>query len=179
MRSALKLLVLSFLLCAVAGNLLGSPRRSRRGRKPIASTVVDHARKQADAKETPSVGTNALPSGAATPGELILAPGSNAPVDLRDLPEIPPERQELPEREPPELQPRLLQPPGAPPPPLAPLIPRSEAAAPVPLASFDGLDFQNWGTGHPPDTNGDVGPTYFIQTINSSIGIYRKSDGVR
>src|SRR5207244_8351402 len=28
-------------------------------------------------------------------------------------------------------------------------------------------------------TNGDVGPTYYIQTINTSIGVYRKSDGVR
>jgi hypothetical protein len=53
------------------------------------------------------------------------------------------------------------------------------AAAPLPDANFEGLDFANWGAGHPPDTNGDVGPTYYIQTINTSIGIYRKSDGVR
>ncbi len=33
--------------------------------------------------------------------------------------------------------------------------------------------------GHPPDTNGDVGPNYYIQTINTSIGVFRKSDGVR
>jgi hypothetical protein len=51
--------------------------------------------------------------------------------------------------------------------------------APAPSASFEGLDFLNWGAGHPPDTNGDVGPTYYIQTINTSIGIFRKSDGVR
>jgi uncharacterized repeat protein (TIGR01451 family) len=43
--------------------------------------------------------------------------------------------------------------------------------------NFDGLDFANWGAGHPPDTNGDVGPTYYIQTINTSIGIYAKSGG--
>ena len=53
----------------------------------------------------------------------------------------------------------------------------SAAAAPPPLSSFDGLDFANWGAGHPPDTNGDVGPTYYIQTINTSIGIYDKSTG--
>ncbi len=57
--------------------------------------------------------------------------------------------------------------------------------APSPLASFDGLSFNencggiHCGAGHPPDTNGDVGPTYYIQTVNTAIGIYRKSDGVR
>jgi hypothetical protein len=51
--------------------------------------------------------------------------------------------------------------------------------APSPIASFEGLDFANWGNGHPPDTNGDVGPEYYIQSVNTSIGIYRKTDGVR
>ena len=53
------------------------------------------------------------------------------------------------------------------------------AAAPAPDSSFDGLDFANWGQGHPPDTNGDVGPNYYIETINVSIGIYDKSNGNR
>src|SRR5580765_5092048 len=53
------------------------------------------------------------------------------------------------------------------------------AAAPAPDSSFDGLDFANWGQGHPPDTNGDVGPNYYIETINVSIGIYNKSTGSR
>ncbi|HXH98514.1 MAG TPA: hypothetical protein VNH40_14995, partial [Gaiellaceae bacterium] len=39
---------------------------------------------------------------------------------------------------------------------------------------FDGLDFVNWGAGWPPDTNGDVGPDYYIETVNTSMGIYRK-----
>src|SRR5206468_10313305 len=60
-----------------------------------------------------------------------------------------------------------------------PAAPSLNAPAPSPIANFDGLDFANWGAGHPPDTNGDVGPTYYIQTINTSIGVYRKSDGVR
>lgn len=55
----------------------------------------------------------------------------------------------------------------------------SAAAAPPPDSSFEGLDFANWGTGHPPDTNGDVGPAYYIQTINVAIGIYDKSTGNR
>ena len=53
------------------------------------------------------------------------------------------------------------------------------APAPAPDSGFDGLDFANWGAGHPPDTNGDVGPTYYIQTINSSIGIFDKSTHAR
>ena len=53
------------------------------------------------------------------------------------------------------------------------------AAAPATDANFDGLDFATFGQGHPPDTNGDVGPNYYIQTINMSIGIYDKSNGNR
>src|SRR5206468_8446526 len=34
-----------------------------------------------------------------------------------------------------------------------------------------------WGNGHPPDENGDVGPTYYIQTINTSVGIFNKNTG--
>jgi len=43
--------------------------------------------------------------------------------------------------------------------------------APAPgsgAGSSAGLDFANWGDGWPPDTNGDVGPTYYIQTCTVS-----------
>ena len=53
------------------------------------------------------------------------------------------------------------------------------AASPAPDANFAGLDFATFGQGHPPDTNGDVGPNYYIETINVSIGIYDKSNGNR
>ena len=58
---------------------------------------------------------------------------------------------------------------------------RRQASTSTPRAdsSFDGLDFATWGAGHPPDENGDVGPTYYIQTVNTSIGIYDKSNGNR
>ena len=60
------------------------------------------------------------------------------------------------------------------------LAPASIAApAPAAASSFEGLDFATSGQGHPPDTNGDVGPTYYIQTINTAIGIYDKSNGNR
>lgn len=48
---------------------------------------------------------------------------------------------------------------------------------PSPLMSFKGLGFDPWGAGWPPDTNGDVGTTYYIQAVNTSFGIFRKSDG--
>ena len=53
------------------------------------------------------------------------------------------------------------------------------AAAPSPLMSFKGLDYNAWGAGHPPDTHGDVGPTHYIQAVNTSIGIFSKATGVR
>lgn len=57
------------------------------------------------------------------------------------------------------------------------------APAPGPVTSFDGLSYAgscggtSCGAGHPPDTNGDVGPTYYIQTINTAVGIFNKSTG--
>jgi hypothetical protein len=56
---------------------------------------------------------------------------------------------------------------------------QADASLPTTDSSFDGLDFNTWGAGHPPDENGDVGPTYYIQTVNTSIGIYNKSNGTR
>lgn len=43
--------------------------------------------------------------------------------------------------------------------------------------NFAGMNLNNNGMGWPPDTNGDVGIDHYIQTVNTSIGIYRKSDG--
>ena len=53
------------------------------------------------------------------------------------------------------------------------------AAAPAPLGTFVGLDLQNWGGGWPPDTHGDVGPTHYIQAVNTSVGIFDKATGNR
>jgi hypothetical protein len=51
------------------------------------------------------------------------------------------------------------------------------ANAPGPSITFAGLNHDSWGDGWPPDTNGDVGPIHYIQTVNTSVGIFRKSDG--
>jgi hypothetical protein len=53
------------------------------------------------------------------------------------------------------------------------------APAPSPIISFKGLDFANWGGGWPPDTHGDVGPTHYIQAVNTSVGIFDKATGTR
>ncbi|HTS73439.1 MAG TPA: carboxypeptidase regulatory-like domain-containing protein, partial [Gaiellaceae bacterium] len=100
-------------------------------------------------------------------------------------------KQERPERQAPgftenELNPRTARAPvakaGGLPQRIDPsgIAPKSAAAAaPSPDSSFDGLDFANWGAGHPPDENGDVGPSYYIQVVNTSIGIYDKTNGNR
>ncbi|MDX6452339.1 MAG: hypothetical protein QOH16_2388 [Gaiellaceae bacterium] len=45
-------------------------------------------------------------------------------------------------------------------------------------SSFVGLDHTSWGAGWPPDPNGDVGPNNYVQTVNTSVGIFGK-DGTR
>jgi hypothetical protein len=51
------------------------------------------------------------------------------------------------------------------------------APMPAPLMSFDGMDFNTNGAGHPPDPNGDVGLVYYMQAVNTSIGVYNKQTG--
>ena len=114
------------------------------------------------------------------PREGHLGRGRSFHGDLRTLPQIPPRKFERPEREEPKAtRTRLPGTQTANPTQSAPVQSIPSLPAPAPNNSFDGLDFTNWGAGHPPDTNGDAGPTYYIQTINTSIGVYRKSDGVR
>ncbi len=105
----------------------------------------------------------------------MMRAGSTS-IDLRKLPPGKIDKHERIEPEPPEITPIEL--PGGLAQPAFPIAGPS-APAPSPSASFLGLDFANWGAGHPPDTNGDVGPTYFIETVNTSIGIYDKTTGTR
>src|SRR5712691_628882 len=101
--------------------------------------------------------------------------------DLRALPKAQLRKFERPEREGPVPHPIFLPGTTVATSPLiaAPSVADRSAPAPSPIRSFDGLDFANWGAGHPPDTNGDVGPKYFIEAVNTSIGIFNKSDGTR
>lgn len=105
--------------------------------------------------------------------------------DLRQLPQTRPIKSERPEREGPEPNPSRFVPPGETSAPeeiesaTTPDAPLSapDAPAPPPTSSFEGLDFNTWGNGHPPDTVGDVGPNHYIQAINTSLGIFDKSTG--
>ncbi len=116
-------------------------------------------------------------------GRLLRAKPFNG--DLRSLPFVRPIKRERRERPDPPANPTIRE--GAATAPDTKAVaeqaeavpPVAAAAAPAPSINFAGLDFNNWGSGHPPDTVGDVGPNHYIQSINSSVGIYRKSDGVR
>src|SRR5882757_4224907 len=117
------------------------------------------------------------------PREGRLRRGHDFHGDLRTLPQIPPHRFERPEFEAPKIVPMTY--PGTrsgtsrSQTTRESSLPAPSVPAPSPSNSFEGLDFTSWGAGHPPDTNGDVGPQYYIQTINTSVGIYNKSDGTR
>lgn len=50
---------------------------------------------------------------------------------------------------------------------------------PPTTVSFNGLGTGNGAQGMPPDTNGDVSPTHYIQWINSSWGIFNKTTGAQ
>lgn len=113
------------------------------------------------------------------PREHRMQRGRTWDGDLRDLPRTRPARRERPEREGPTPAPRIHPggPLGAAEAPASAPIAESNAPAPEATVNFDGLDFANWGAGHPPDPNGDVGPQHYIESINTSVGIFDKSDG--
>jgi hypothetical protein len=147
--------------------------------RPIPASRIKPARKIPAADDgTPVTATGPTPFG--QPIELAMTRASGKKFDLRSLPQIAPQRFERPERQEPPIS-RTIAGSGVNPPTgsATPSIPPRNAPAPPTIMNFDGLDYANWGAGHPPDPNGDAGPTYYIQTINTSIGIFRKSDGVR
>ena len=111
------------------------------------------------------------------PKELhLVKSGRQFNGDLRLLPRDKPIDMERPEHEGPEEPPLFYVPPKGTPPLAGAAQPKlvPAAPAPTPLTSFDGLG-RPPGNGFPPDTNGDVGPNHYIQTINTSIGIYNKT----
>ncbi len=119
------------------------------------------------------------------PVELKLTRAHSAKIDLRKLPFVPGQIFERPELPEPTPAPRtiVVGQSAMPPETLSTFsTPRKtvpNAPAPPTSVQFDGISFNaalGVGTsGHPPDTNGDVGPTYYIQTVNTAIGIYDKT----
>ena len=52
-------------------------------------------------------------------------------------------------------------------------------AMPTPILTFEGISFTASGCGcYPPDTNGDVGPNHYIQTVNAAFEIWDKNGTV-
>ena len=139
----------------------------------------------------------ALPAGAESaagpataskaPDTDILGPFVGQPVyptvfngDLRDLPQIPQSAPSpLPLRYAPGQEPKGSASQAANWVDGAAQTSFSNGQMPGPIQNFAGLDFNTFGNGWPPDTNGDVSPSHYIQTVNTSIGIYDKTTGNR
>ncbi|MGH2521993.1 MAG: hypothetical protein ACRDH2_05760, partial [Anaerolineales bacterium] len=92
--------------------------------------------------------------------------------DLRDLPHDPPtEERLLPEFESPFEEAHEASLPSNAADPVAQNWDGS-VRMPSPSQSFKGISRSSGGSGWPPDTNGDVGPNHYIQTVNTSLAIY-------
>jgi len=92
-------------------------------------------------------------------------------TDLRDLPQAGPEAQVVI----PEFEPWL---PEAPDPDFIDPVLQDVSGGlsiPSPGVNFAGMNLSSNGAGWPPDTHGDIGPTHYIQTVNTSIGIYTRT----
>jgi hypothetical protein len=98
--------------------------------------------------------------------------------DVRDLPQIPQAELMRPELQPPFDVKQLLTEAHVPQSeaPNAPLAPM-----PTPIQNFPGITRTDTctggpcGAGVPPDTNGAVGPSHYIQAVNSAFAIYNKT----
>ena len=114
------------------------------------------------------------------PEKISTIPLSESPIQpspltggVSNLPYVPPSPDTKPEF---EVEPGSKAGNGGP----APAAPNVVLAPmPTPLTTFNGMDFNTNGAGHPPDPNGDVGPTHFMLGVNTSIGIYNKQTSAK
>jgi hypothetical protein len=157
----------------------------------ITAGAVYFDRGQSTAKSLPAVGPSMLALVDADEGAQTsvlagpLTDDISAPIagttakpasfdkDVRDLPQIGP-AEKKPMREMGSPATGDAAPAGEAKDPVAQTTDGIEAM-PGATASFKGLDLQNWGAGWPPDTDGDVGPSHYIQAVNTSIGIFNKT----
>jgi hypothetical protein len=141
-------------------------------KRPKRGPRIEPEKKQADGDMTvPKPGP--IPS--TRPIEMQLKRGSSKRFDVRALPARKPKERERPEFTPPARTPMEIESSRMELPPSIPVSPTPKLPAPPPNVVFEGLDREFWGSGSPPDTTGDVGPTYYIQGVNASVGIYDKT----
>ncbi len=97
--------------------------------------------------------------------------------DLRDLPQLPSAGGELPA--PGSVKQPNQATPNSSPNWVDPVAQQSpgKGQMPEPIMNFEGLTKSEGGGWTPPDTNGDVGPNHYIQTVNIALGIYNKVTG--
>jgi len=182
----LLILVLVLICCVAAAEAKTRSRKSKK--KPVvvektadsplkAAPHIKPQRKDSDHDDKKAPGKpGEIKTG--PPVEKHLTKASGRKFDLRSLPHTPPparDRKELPD---PPSAPTAIETSGG---IKSESLSRPRAVptvqAPPPIAVFEGLDRFNFGAGSPPDTTGDVGPTYYIQAVNTSVGIFRKTDG--
>lgn len=150
------------------------------GKRRSAAFRDDDNDGEDDANDAPVLSPRSVFQGQAEPqrmtlpteGQLVRAGSFDG--DLRDLPQRPIRRREKPEREGPERDLQAMPGTVGAATPIDPQPVRS-APAPAPLVSFDGMDHDTWGAGHPPDDNGDVGPNHVIQSVNTAVAVYSKA----
>jgi len=194
-QTALLSLALSLTLTPATSNLLAqqdpshptTAKKAKQAKEKILHAITP-GRKMADADDDDNefggaaeIAKPVKPVVNRNPRQEKLVRGHAFNGDLRTLPQTPMlVKRERPEHSDPKITPKIY--PGASSTASSQAAVKSVApSAPAPAATldFDGLDFATWGAGHPLDQNGDVGPTYYIQTVNTSIGIFDKTTGTR
>jgi hypothetical protein len=146
------------------------------GSGPYAGSPEAEMLDPQDQETDPPVTDVAFPSMGIDPATPTTFDG-----DVRDLPQVPVNQMvELNLQEPASLK-------SLPFTRFAPLLdlPNNlpSVASPAAIASFAGMAFldncggSQCGAGHPPDTNGEVGPAHYIQSVNDAYAIYDKASG--
>ena len=142
---------------------------------PFRQPAFQDADAQITVAATPS-GTLPVDSPTILLSDIPITP-SPLNGDVRNLPDVPPSPDTKPEFdfEPSASKPAAAASAGNSAQPSAPAM--VLGTMPSPSISFNAMDFNTNGAGHPPDPNGDVGANYYLEAVNTSIGIFNKQTG--
>ncbi len=141
------------------------------GRQPTAGPAHTEPRLLLTGRDSTGFNLDPDDTSFTQPQQGQPVPAVSRDIDLRTLPQVGPAEKRLGTEF--ERGDRLTLDPAFIDPVLqAPEIP---SAMPAVITDFAGLDLSTWGGGWPPDTNGDIGPDHYIQTVNTSIGIYDRA----